>query len=248
MNRIKYLSFFFALAMILSACSRETGQQQPVTSSAPGGTSQSPSSASAEQRDKALVRVVNAMPGNKDVDVFAGETKVFTDVAFKSVTPYKEITDTGATFKLVTAGQDAAQPLAENREALMGGRHYTAVAVASTDKDEPAELRVFTDDLVPPDSGKAKVRIIHAAQGVKEVDVFAKDKNDPLFGGVNFQTETRYQEVDPMNTTIQVRPQNEKRTLVNLPNVQFEAGKIYTLIVTGTGNRLEVIRVEDRIG
>ena len=39
----------------------------------------------------ALLRVVHAIPADSTVDVFADDNKVFDSLAYKTVTPYREI-------------------------------------------------------------------------------------------------------------------------------------------------------------
>jgi hypothetical protein len=95
------------------------------------------------------------------------------------------------------------------------------------------------------------VRVIHASSDAGEVDVYAKERDKALFDGVNFRSEVGYKEVEPMTATIEVRPKGKKSTLATASNVKWEAGKTYTIIVTGrvkAAPKLEVVTVEDQLG
>jgi hypothetical protein len=243
----KVFSLSIVMALSLAACTTESDQTVPVTTTTEKGTSSAPPAKEAEKRDRALVRIVNVLPGFATVDAFVGNNKEFPNAAYKTVTPYKEVPDVQEQFAIRPAGQDSAQPLAENREGLSGGDHYTAIAMPATD-GKPT-LRVVGDRLTPPPSGKASVRFINASPDAGEVEVSVREKDSALFSGVNPQTVTFYNEVDPMTGTLEVRPQGKTDVLLTVPNVKFEAGHIYTIVLAGKVSgapRLEAIKIDDR--
>lgn len=241
-----------ALLAIVSACGG-SNQNQPVTTTTntngAANTTTAPPAGQVEDRDNVLARVVHAIPGAGAVDVFAENNKAFTNVAYKSVTPYREIPDDRQTFRVRPTGQDTATPLVEDAEGFSDGQHYTIIALPTD--DGRADLRFVRDNITAPSSGKAKVRVIHAAAGVGEVDVYARGNNDALFDGVNFPSESSYNEIDPFTGTLEVRREGQNTAVLTIPNARFEAGKIYTIIVVGraTGTpRLEAVIVEDQLG
>ena len=235
--------------MLVAACSSESNQNQPVTTTTNAGTSNAPPATEVKQRGNALVRVIHAVPAGPSVDVFADDTKVFTGIAYKTTSPYKEVSGERHTFRIRPKGQDTAQPLAENSEGLSDGRHYTVIAMA--DANGNPTLYVYDDDLVPPSSGKAKVRVIHASADAGEVDVYAKEGNKKLFGGVNALSETSYSEFDPMSGTLEVRPGGKNNAVLTIPNARFQAGNTYTVVVTGKAKgtpKLAATIIEDKLG
>ena len=82
---------FIALSAVLYGCQHRSTENAPVTTKSPAGESTAPSSAAAERRDDALVRFVNAIPSKAVVDLYADENRTFNDVAFRAVTPYREV-------------------------------------------------------------------------------------------------------------------------------------------------------------
>jgi hypothetical protein len=248
-NQIRLRAILGVLALMLMAgCSRESNQNQPVTTTTNAGTSSAPPATEVKQRGNALVRVIHAVPAGPSVDVFADDTKVFTGIAYKTTSPYKELSGERHTFRLRPAGQDTAQPLAENSEGLSDGKHYTVIAMA--DANAKPTLYVYNDDLVPPSSGKAKVRIVHAAADAGEIDVYSKTGDKKLFGGVNALTVTSYSELDPMSGTLEVRPEGSNNAVLTIPNVKFNAGETYTIVLTGKAKgapKLEAIVIEDKL-
>jgi len=237
------------LVVLASACSQEPKQTQPVTSKTENGSTTAPPAKDAEQRDNALVRVLNTVPGSSAFDIYADDKKVFDSVPFKTVTPYKELSDQRHSFRLRAAGQNSAQPLKEEGETLSGGKHYTIVVMPDT--NDKVTLKVLNDNLVPPPADKAEVRVIQASPDAGEVDVVAKQGNKNLFSGVNAGRDTNYTEVDPMTSTIELRPKGKDNALATMPNAKFEKGKFYTLVVAGHAKgtpKLQAIMIEDHLG
>ena len=238
-----------ATIVLMAACSRESSQKQSVTTTTEKGTSTAAPANEAKKRDNAFVRVINTIPKGPAIDVFADDQKSFEHVSYKEVTPYKELAEgMRVTFAIRSTGQDTNAPAAKNSESISNGNHYTVVAMLDSD-GKPA-LKVVNDDLTPPRSDKAKVRFIHASPDVGEVDVYSRERNDELFGGVNFKSEVGYKEVDPITTTLEVRPEGKKNVLLAIPHASLDAGKIYTIIIAGrtkTKPKLEAITIEDQL-
>jgi len=239
-----------ATLLLIVACSRESSQKQSVTTTTEKGTSTAAPANEAKKRDNALVRVINTIPKGPAIDVFADDQKAFEHVGYKEVTPYKEMSDKlRITFAVRPTGHDTSAPAVKNTEMISNGNHYTIVALLDTN-GKPA-LKTVDDDLTPPHSDKAKVRFIHASPDVGEVDVYSRARNDELFGGVNFKSEVGYKEVDPVKTTLEVRPEGKKNVLLSIPHTSLDAGKIYTIVIAGRTKmkpKLEAITVEDQLG
>jgi len=212
-----------SLLLATSGCSRESKQKEPVATQSGSGASTAPaSSEAAKDAGRALVRVVNAAPGTPKIDVLAENAPVVSEVAFKTVTPYKEVPANASEFEIKPAAQTAGEPIAKNSESIMSGRHYTLVVFPEqtekrmgTDRNEPADaktdtntlasLEVISDDLVEPSEGKARVRVINAAAGTDDVEVYLRGEKDPLLSDVDFKEAVAYKEVDPVKTTMELR-------------------------------------------
>lgn len=237
------------LAVLLTltvACSRESSQDRSVKTTTETGSSTAPASSDAAERDKALVRVVHAMPAKSAVDAFAGDSRTFSNITYKTVTPYAELADDRQQLTLKPAGQSEA--LTENSENFAGGKHYTLIAMPSSAQDPKPELKVLADDLTPPTAGKARVRVINASPDVGEIDVYVMNNAQKLFGGVKFKSEAGYSEITPTTTVVELRPEGKKQPLLMLPQFSFEPNKTYTIVVMGRAknNQLEAVTVEDQ--
>ena len=239
-----------AMCLLSVACHTESDQRFPVQSNAQGVTSEAPPAKAAERRDAALVRFVNAVPDIGAVDLYADSMLVITNIAYKTITPFQELPDDRFTFRLRPNGQHMAEALATETEGLGAGAHYSIVAFSESDVGK-ADLHVYSDDLTPPDAGKAKLRIINASPDVGEVDVSAPGGDDALFSGVNFKSSTKYANINPMRAELLIHREGEKTPLLKVPSMALQAGRIYTLILVGraSGNpKLETLSIEDRLG
>lgn len=249
MNRQMKVSLLLtAVLSLAAACSNEPKQTQPVVSRSDSGTSTAPPAKEAQQRQNALVRVINAAPHAMAIDVFADDQKTFEAVSFKDVTPYKEISDTRHTFRVRQAGKDTEQPMAENSEGLVAGRHYTVLIMPGT--NDKTTVSIINDNIAAPPADKAQVRVIHASPDSGEVDIVEKSGNKKLFSGINFEGETTYVAVDPIKTTLEVRPEGQDQSVLTVPNANFEMGKYYTIVVTGHSKgmpKLQALMIEDQL-
>jgi hypothetical protein len=241
-----------AAALVLSACSREADRTEVAKTTTEEGTQAAPPATVAAERDAALVRAVNAIPQGKAA-VLADETTAFPDLDYKTVTPYKELRDTQVTFKLQRDGQPAAEPADENLEMLLDGRHYTVVAMPGADEGERPQIKVLSDELVPPEQGKAKVRVVNASPDVGEVDVAVAGVKEPLISGLNPTNESDYRDVGPVSGKLIVRGSGQDgkgQVVAEAPTASIESGKIYTIFVMGRTKgspRAEAVVVEDEL-
>ena len=94
------------------------------------------------------------------------------------------------------------------------------------------------------------MRVIDASPDAGEVDVFAKGNEKALFAKLNFQSVKGYNDVDPMDVTLELRREGQQNAILTIPNVKFETGKIYTIVIAGRAQgtpKLDAIKIEDRL-
>ena len=225
---------------------------QPTQTTVDGQTSTSPSAAKARRELTTLVRFINATQTPKDLyyRVTADrDTAAFTNVPFGTVTPYTELPsgrpDAHHEIKLYNASNEVGVPLARNSQVENAGRRYTVLAV---NEDGKPTLTVIVDNLKPPASDKAKVRVIHAAPGIDKLDIFRAGKEDSIFQGVGFALVTEYKEADPGDAELAVRKRGSKTDALKLKSMKLEAGKLYTIVLLGgEGKPLSCKVIEDEL-
>src|SRR4051794_11662620 len=87
-------------AVLLTAACNKDRDTGAVTSKTSEGTSNAPSSEALDSRNLALVRVVNAIPGDPGVVIYAGDSATFSNVGYKTTTEFRKIPDDRFNFKL----------------------------------------------------------------------------------------------------------------------------------------------------
>lgn len=243
----------FAASVSTLAC-QDSQPQAPVTTTTPQGQATTPAPATPDRPDTALVRFVHATPAGAEMDLYADDTRAFQGVAFKTVTPYQPLDGQRYTLRLRRAGAATGDPLASNSEGFDDGDYYTVFALPGGDNRQQAILRVVEDDFSRPADGKARVRVVNAAQGVDdELNVRAPGREDDLFDGIDVASVTDYDEIDPWSGALEIRAGDDDATqpLVTIADTSFEAGKVYTVIVVGRQRgtpRLEAFVIEDQMG
>jgi hypothetical protein len=230
---------------LTAACTSGTKTDQPViTTTDQGRTTSSPAGTETATRGKSLVRLVNALPSKRAIDVSSNDRTVFSAVAYKTVTPYTEVGDNRVRFRLRAAGADSAQ--ADNNETLIDGDRYTIVALR--DEHGGVQLRIVGDKVVP-DSGKARIRVINTVPGSKGVDIAVQGAKDPLFQGADYAAGADYKDIDPTTATIEIRRNGPSLRPILLKSMRFEGGKAYTIILMGSGpGDIQAITFDDTVG
>ena len=246
-----------ALLLLAAACAGVGSEEKlSVTTRTEAGTTTAPPAGEVAARKNALVRFVHAVPGLAPVDVFAGDGKAFDAVIYKYVTAYRELPVASAPFRLRLAGQETAEPLAQEARSFGTGRHHTIVAFYKggsglLSKGTGIELLFLTDELEPPSAGKARVRMVNASPDLGEVDVYATGRAEPLVKGAKSGGATAYAEVEPADSGLEVRRAGENITTLAVPATKLEAGRLYTIFIVGGTKgtaKLESFVIEDQLG
>lgn len=260
-----------------ASCGGNTTKQASSTTVG-NSTSSAPSGQAASNKNVALVRFINGVPDEKLTLAFNG-TPVFSDVKYQDVAPYKELPADGKNFGLFPAGSNNnAPPLASSDSGISSGNHYTVVAaldeqggrkldVITDNLAQPpngkADVRVINAsaqkvDITAPEARKSDNGKHHQGKGA------FNNKADKWFSGVSAADSKGYKDVDPVNGTIDVEKDTSSsggssemgggntpkkvNPVLQLP-VNFEAGKLYTIVVTGGTQKfpLKATTMEDQL-
>lgn len=225
----------------LAACNGERKDESPVLTNTAGGSLVSESPEGADRKDMSMVRMINALPQTNGVEVTADDKALFNGVDYKSVTPYTELKDNIARFRVKAGKSDTT--IASNNEMMMDGSRYTVVALP--EKDGGVRLRVLHDEIVP-DVGKVRLRVVHGIRAAGEIDVMMSGREDAIFDNINFASEAGYKELDPAEGTLTIRADGTNRTLLK-KDMKLVAGHSYTIVLAGvSGGRVDAIVVDDQ--
>ncbi|HEX2375414.1 MAG TPA: DUF4397 domain-containing protein [Actinomycetota bacterium] len=201
--------------------------------------------AAAAQGSAALVRVAHFSPDAPAVDVYVNDDKVLSGVGYPTVSKYLELPAGNYDLAVRPAGAAASSdPVVEATAEVEAGAAYTVAAVGALD-DIAAEI--FADDLSAPASGKAKLRVIHAAPEVPAVDV-AVEGGPTLFQGAEFPSATDYAEVAAGTYPVQVKAAGGDDVLLEA-SLPVKAGTIYSVAaIGGAGKDVRLLPIVDATG
>ena len=183
----------------------------------------------AAQTDAARVRVVHAAEQVPAVDVFLDGKAVLENVGFVSVSDYLEVPAGAHKVALAPTGQGEAEALITKDVTVEAGKAYTVAGVGRDD----AQLQVYNDDLSVPAAGKARVRAIHTLPDAPSVDVEVIG-GPSIFQNISFPNASPYAEIDAKTYSLQLVANGANTVFKQWPNREYEAGKIYDVIVFGS--------------
>jgi hypothetical protein len=238
------------LALLTAGACRTEPLDAPVRSVTPAGSWTAPSARQAADRDRALLRVLSALPGLSRVDVFVEIQKIASGVEYKSITPYVEVAAGRQSVRLRPAGLDTAEPLAEQTERLHAGQHYTVLIMPGEENGPAAALRVLEDPMAAPDGDSATLRVVHASADAGRLDVYMAGREQVLASGLEFQAASAFSDVRPSLAALELRPPQRTETMLRVPDLRISGGGMYTVVVIGRTRiepPLETLVLEDRI-
>jgi hypothetical protein len=210
--------------------SRLTGVILVTTASAGLGVGLSAGPASAAA-GVGYVRLAHLSPDTPAVDVYLTSIsgsiapKVFHAVDYGVVSPYLSL-PAGA-YTVAMRKEDAAAwspPVLSTQVTVSAGSAYT---VAGVGRYANLGLRVITDDLAQPQSGKAKIRVVQASVRNPMLDVSVSG-GASIASNVAFASTTDYQTVNPGKWTCDLQPPGKSATAVA---VSLQSGAVYSMIV-----------------
>ncbi|HEY5491779.1 MAG TPA: DUF4397 domain-containing protein [Gemmatimonadaceae bacterium] len=217
-----------ATVVVAGACQKDS---TPIKTTSDGKTNVSSPADSMKAMGHSLVRIVNATRGG-DISVQLSQETLFNNVKSGSVTDYREISNDLADFTVRAAGNPEGVKIAEKERVLRDGNRYTVILIA--EDVSKSTLHVIKDDVIA-DSGKARLRVLHAAPGAPEFDISIKGATDKLFADVGFKNEAGYKDLAPSIVTIEFRAKGQSKVLLTVPKLDLKQGTATTIVVTGAG-------------
>jgi LPXTG-motif cell wall-anchored protein len=190
----------------------------------------------AAQTGSARVRIIHAAPDTPPMDVFVGDQRVLSDVAYASISDYVDLPAGSQTLAVVPAGEDASAAVITEQLDLAAGQPYSVAVVGLAD----VEARVFEDDLSAPPAGQAKVRVLHFSPDAPGADVEVID-GPTLVQNLAFGEASPYLDVDATTYDLRLVTSGATTIIVQLPDTTFEADTIYDVAAVGRLANIQVV-------
>jgi len=197
----------------------------------------------------AQVRVVHGSPDAPAVDVLVDGTEVLADVAYKQSSPYLSVPAGTRNIKVNAA--NSTTTVINANAAVTKDYAYTVIATNRLASIEPLVLQ---DDLAAPAAGNIKLRLVHGAPSVGQVDIYitAPGANlataTPNLTAVPFKGASGYLEVPAGNYQVRITPTGTKTVAIDTGALTLAAGQIRTGIAVeapGGGAPLTALLLAD---
>jgi hypothetical protein len=187
-----------------------------------------------------MVRVVNALPGDRAVALDAGGAPFVSGVDYKAVSPYTPLHDPVDRLTLRAGAGDTTHATIARVGA--DGARYTLVALP----DDAGGMRLqLLHDSLAPTPGQVRVRVVHALRGAGAVDVLLRGRTTPVFDDVAFGAGGTYIELAPDTTRLELRASATGRVLLR-KELTLRADHAYTIVVAGDARRrVDAVIIDD---
>jgi hypothetical protein len=194
-----------------------------------------------EDLSKAQVRLVNASSGYSALDLVVDDRRLQSNVPYGGSASYVEVDPDETATKVTLPGSTTA--LVSTTPALNEGDRYTLVAYGA--EGSLAAVLLY-DNADQPDSGKAQVRVLNAAPGAGNVDVYLTSADAPLADAEALQSAaaagvvSAFTEVDAATWRLRVTAAGDRDDLrLDLSGIVLGSRQTVTVVVTpGAGGVL----------
>ncbi len=186
------------------------------------------------------VRVLHLSPDAPSVDVFANGARAFEDLAFNQGTDYAQVPAGSYEFNVVPTGDDIEQSVLTAQAFIDPDLNTTVVAF-----NEVAQLQplVLTDDLSAPAEGNIRVRAVHTAVGVGQVDIWNitdLDNPAPLYEDVDFGVAGDALEIPAGTYTLGIDVDDDASVDLIFELPELAAGTIANLFAVNDGGAVSL--------
>lgn len=196
------------------------------------------------------VRVVHAVSDVPKTDVLLDGTKVKAGLTYKAADAYR----IGAVGQRVVKvrEENANTDLISVNQNVQADKDYTIIAYGS--EAQPKSI-VLTDDNSAPAAGKARVRVVHAADGEPNVDVYVVKTQNDLANATAAATNiapgaaSAYITKDADTYLVILTGVGNKTAVLTVQGVDLTNGKVRTIVAVekaGGGTPLEGFKLDDR--
>ena len=188
------------------------------------------------------VRLVNLSPGYTSLDLYANTADDDSDqqriagVSYETVSSYTQLESGTYDVKLKRSSVTSTLQTLSSKQ-LADDTHHTFVAFGSTGHFSSIQV---SDDVTPPDSGRAKVQVLNAAEA-GSLDVYltessvSLDDATPVVVGVAAGTSSSISTIDSGDYRLRVTGTSESADLrLDVPNITLDSRQVVALILTAT--------------
>lgn len=176
------------------------------------------------------VRFLHALPQVQPVDIYLSGHKVAQNLDYKAITDYIPVMPGLHEVKVFLAN-DITAPVMNT---VLEVPDDAFITVAATGMSGYLELMVVPDGFLPQNApaDKAYIRFIHFSPNALPVDVRVGG-GTIIAENILYGVRTEYIELNPGRYNLNVYRTGTRELMLSAPNVNLEAGTVYTVYVVG---------------
>jgi hypothetical protein len=175
-----------------------------------------------------LVRVIHTVPDAPNVDIYANNEIIVSNLAYGKYTDYLPVPVGTYKITLYVAGTKDS-PVLSDTLTVNADSILTVAAVGNLSDIEFLEI-IDANEVKTPES--SMIRFLHLSPNAPAVDITLPD-GTVIFSNTSFEQITSYIDVTPMDYTLQVRVAGTDTVVLTVPNVTLDADKYYTIYAIG---------------
>ena len=190
------------------------------------------------EENKGLIRYLNVLPSQKSVDIYVNNKLLYSDVKYKSFTPYIYMENRSYKIDIYEAG---TKNILIRTTFIITDESLFTLAISGNIGQEA--LIIVDEDIEQKSSNsQAVVRFVNLSPDLPIADIFNNDK--PIVDNIDYKDQTIYEYLNPGGYTISVKGNLNGDDLVTT-NIQFKTDRIYSIYIIGDIPNVELLQSVD---
>nr|WP_294573093.1 DUF4397 domain-containing protein [uncultured Romboutsia sp.] len=190
------------------------------------------------EENKGLIRYLNVLPSQKSVDIYVNNKLLYSDVKYKSFTPYIYMENRSYKIDIYEAG---TKNILIRTTFIIPDESLFTLAISGNIGQEA--LIIVDEDIEQKSSNsQAVVRFVNLSPDLPIADIFNNDK--PIVDNIDYKDQTIYEYLNPGGYTISVKGNLNGDDLVTT-NIQFKTDRIYSIYIIGDIPNVELLQSVD---
>ena len=190
------------------------------------------------EENKGLIRYLNVLPSQKSVDIYVNNKLLYSDVKYKSFTPYIYMENRSYKIDIYEAG---TKNILIRTTFIIPDESLFTLAISGNIGQEA--LIIVDEDIEQKSSNsQAVVRFVNLSPDLPIADIFNNDK--PIVDNIDYKDQTIYEYLNPGEYTISVKGNLNGDDLVTT-NIQFKTDRIYSIYIIGDIPNVELLQSVD---
>ena len=190
------------------------------------------------EENKGLIRYLNVLPSQKSVDIYVNNKLLYSDVKYKSFTPYIYMENRSYKIDIYEAG---TKNILIRTTFIIPDESLFTLAISGNIGQEA--LIIVDEDIEQKSSNsQAVVRFVNLSPDLPIADIFNNDK--PIVDNIDYKDQTIYEYLNPGGYTISVKGNLNGDDLVTT-NIQFKTDRIYSIYIIGEIPNVELLQSVD---